>query len=124
MKRLPDAELAVMQAVWNAPELPVPSVWLTERLKSCWKPTSVLTFLSRLCQKGFLTCEKQGKINVYFPKISQKEYLACESANFLERFYRGSVRDLVACLSGSGTITQDDLDELRTFLQEQEEGEG
>ena len=32
-KRLPDAELAVMQEVWSAPERPVPSAWVTERVR-------------------------------------------------------------------------------------------
>ena len=72
-KRLPDAELAVMQEVWSAPERPVPSAWVTERLADRWKTTSVLTFLSRLCEKGFLQCDKQGKMNVYTRLVSQHD---------------------------------------------------
>lgn len=42
-----------------------------------------------------------------------------ESVSFLQRFYRGSVRDLVAALSGTGDLTGEDLDELRDFLNQQ-----
>lgn len=118
-RRLPDAELAVMQEVWNAPERPVPSSWVTERLAERWKTTSVLTFLSRLCEKGFLQCEKLGKMNAYLPLISQDDYGERESVSLLRRFYSGSVRDLVASLSHTGALTQSDLEELRDFLDEQ-----
>ena len=119
IKRLPDAELVVMQEVWNAPEIPVLSTWIVNQLKEQWKPTSVLTFLSRLCEKGFLECEKQGKVNAYTPLIDEAAYRSHESVSFLQRFYRGSVRDLVASLSGTGDLTGEDLDELRDFLDKQ-----
>ena len=119
IKRLPDAELIVMQEVWNAPEIPVLSTWIIGQLKEQWKPTSILTFLSRLCEKGFLECEKQGKVNAYTPKIDEEEYRSLESVSFLQRFYHGSVRDLVASLSGTGDLTGKDLDELRDFLDQQ-----
>lgn len=119
IKRLPDAELIVMQEIWNAPAFPVASTWITNRCKEQWKTTSVLTFLSRLCEKGFVKCEKEGKVNVYTPLITEVDYRAHESVSFLQRFYRGSIRDLVVSLSDTGELTRDDLDELRDFLDTQ-----
>lgn len=119
IKRLPDAELIVMQEIWNASECPVPSAWITHQLREQWKPTSILTFLSRLCEKGFLKCEKDGKSNIYTPLITEEAYRAQESVSFLQRFYRGSIRDLVASLSDTGSLTDDDIDELRDFLDTQ-----
>lgn len=119
IKHLPDAELVVMQAVWDAPQTPVPSTWITAQLKKQWKPTSVLTFLSRLCEKDFLRCEKAGKVNVYTPMIDENCYRSQESISFLQRFYRGSVRNLVAALTGTGDLNKEDLEELRDFLDKQ-----
>ena len=119
IKRLPDAELVVMQVVWRAPETPVPSTWITAKLKEQWKQTSVLTFLSRLCEKEFLKCEKLGKVNVYTPLIDENCYRSQESVSFLQRFYHGSVRNLVAALTGTGDLNQEDLEELRDFLEKQ-----
>lgn len=121
IKRLPDAELTVMQEIWNAEETPVPSACVVERMgrTNGWKPTSVLTFLSRLCEKGFLQCEKQGKRNAYTPLITAEAYRQQEGASFLKRLYQGSVRDLVASLSHAGALSAADLDELRAFLDEQ-----
>ena len=38
-------------------------------------PTTILSFLSRLQEKGFLTVEKDGKNNVYASLIPKEEYM-------------------------------------------------
>lgn len=117
-KRLPDAELEVMQAVWSL-EAPVTAAAVQQKVPSDWKATSVLTFLSRLCDKGFLSCEKEGRQNQYTPCVTQEEYLQRESRSFVERVCGGSVKNLVASLSDAGALTAHDLDELRAFLDAQ-----
>ncbi|HIX90754.1 MAG TPA: BlaI/MecI/CopY family transcriptional regulator [Candidatus Agathobaculum pullicola] len=117
-KRLPDAELEVMQAVWSL-EAPVTAAEVQRKVPSDWKTTSVLTFLSRLCDKGFLSCEKEGRQNQYTPCVTQEEYLQRESRSFVERVCGGSVKNLVASLSDAGALTAHDIDELRAFLDAQ-----
>ena len=119
IKRLPDAELEVMQAVWRLVP-PVTAAAVQEQTGKGWKATSVLTFLSRLCDKGFLTCEKRGRQNLYTPRVTQEAYLKSESRSLLDRLCGGSVKNLVACLSDAGALTERDLDELRAFLDAQE----
>ena len=91
IKRLPDAELEVMQAVW-ALEPPVTAAAVQQRVSHAWKATSVLTFLSRLCDKGFLQCSKEGRQNCYTPLITRQDYLQRESASFVRRLCGGSVK--------------------------------
>lgn len=119
LKRLPDAELAVMQAIWQA-EPPVTSAYVQEQVALDWKATSLLTFLARLTKKGFLRCQKQGKQNVYWPLVDRADYLRLEGASLLERLYRGSVKEMVASLAEAGAVSDRDLQELRRFLEEQE----
>ena len=84
-----------------------------------WKMTSVLTFLSRLCDKGFLSCTKEGRQNLYTPLVSEEDYRQSESVGFLRRLCGGSVKNLVASLSDAGALTEQDIDELRAFLDRQ-----
>lgn len=114
-RRLPDAELEVMQIVWRAGQ-PVTSGYVQEHAAQDWKVTSVLTFLSRLCEKGFLTREKCGKQNFYAPLVDENSYLQQESASFLQRVHRGSFKGLVASLAGAGALDEADIAELRAFL--------
>lgn len=117
-KRLPDAELEVMQAIWSL-EPPVTASAVQQHVSKEWKATSVLTFLSRLCDKGFLACEKEGRQNLYTPLISQEAYLQRESTSFVKRLCGGSVKNLVASLSDAGALTEQDIEDLRAFLDAQ-----
>ena len=117
-RRLPDAELEIMQAIWSL-KPPVTATEVQRQVSRDWKATSVLTFLSRLCDKGFLSCEKQGRSNRYTPLITQEHYLQRESCSFVDRLCGGSVKNLVASLSDAGALSERDIDELRAFLDAQ-----
>lgn len=118
IKRLSDAELEVMQIIW-AETPPVTAAAVQQKAAKDWKATSVLTFLSRLCEKGFLRCEKEGRQNLYTPLIARQAYLQRESASFVKRLCGGSVKNLVASLSDAGELTSSDIEELRAFLDAQ-----
>ena len=121
MKRLGDAELEIMLAVWNAGEA-VTSVYVCEKLRPSrdWALPAVVTSLNRLVDKGFLTCEKQGRSNLYRPVIQRREYMAAESRGVLDRLFGGSFKGLVAALYDGKSIQKEDLDDLRDYLDELE----
>ena len=58
-KRLPDAELEVMQTIWSL-GTQATAAEVQQHADKDWKMTSVLTFLSRLCDKGFLSCTRRS----------------------------------------------------------------
>lgn len=119
IKRLPDSELEIMMVVWGAGG-PVTSSYVCESLKETkqWKITSVLTFLSRLVEKGFLSCIREGKTNLYSAQVGEQEYLQKESRSFLERLYGNSLPSLVASLYRGKAISEEDLLELRRSIDE------
>lgn len=117
-KHLPEAELEIMQAIWSL-EAPVTAAAVQQNTAREWKATSVLTFLSRLCDRGFLSCRKEGRQNYYTPLVSRESYLQRESRSFVQRLCGGSVKNLVASLSDAGALTEQDIDELRAFLDAQ-----
>ena len=117
MKKLGDAELEIMLAVWEAGE-PVPSSYVQEKLRGRrdWALPSILTSLSRLVDKGFLSCQKRGKSNWYHPLVSEKDYKAAEGRGLIDRLYGGSFTGMVASLCDGRAIGEDDLAELRQYL--------
>jgi Predicted transcriptional regulator len=124
IKRLPDSELEIMMIIWEANE-PVNSAYVFEKLKDKkeWKITSVLTFLSRLAEKGFITCSREGKANIYSAVIGEREYLENESKSFLRKLYGNSVTAFVSSLYSSKAINEDDLQELQEFIEKAAKGE-
>ena len=117
MKKLGDAELEIMLAVWEAGE-PVPSSYVQEKLRGRrdWALPSILTSLSRLVDTGFLSCQKRGKSNWYHPLVSEKDYKAAEGRGLIDRLYGGSFTGMVASLCDGRAIDEDDLAQLRRYL--------
>ena len=112
-RHLPDGELEVMQVVW-ARTPPVARSEIEGELAPRAAST-VLTVLSRLCEKGFLAVERRGRTNYYTPRISRRDYLAAESRSFLKSRFGGSVSALAASLVDGG-ISAAELAELRAEL--------
>ena len=117
---LPNSELEIMMAIWEAKK-PVSRLEIDEKLsEKNWQAPTVLKFLSRLTEKGFLKCEKPagGKTNLYTPLVSEEEYLEFESNSVLGKFCGRSVKSLVANLNENNTINDSELDELQKFIDE------
>lgn len=120
IRRLPDAELEVMQAVW-ACEAPVARADIDAKLKDTHPMalTTLLTVLTRLADKGFVRIEKQGRSARYIPLVSREEYLAQQSRCFLEKLCGGSLSAFAAALCDSG-LSRQELAELRRLLERDE----
>lgn len=121
IKRLGDAELDIMQIIWSA-DAPVNSHLIAEGLKGKrdWQLPTILTVLSRLVDKGFLSVERKGRGNAYAAVISRQEYQESEGKDLLEKLYGNSMRSLVSALVGSHAVDQKDISELRSYLDELE----
>ena len=118
IRRLPDSELAVMQAVWECTP-PVSRTALEEKLLPTYPmaQTTLLTLLTRLAQKGFLTIEKQGRANFYLPTVTRDAYLADQSRRFVDQLCGGSISMFASALCDSG-VSWEELEQLRKLLQE------
>lgn len=116
-KRLPDGELAIMQIVWdNTP--PVARSTIEQALdgEKQLAPSTILTFLNRLCEKGFLSLERRGRTNYYTPLVSRRAYLAEESRSILDRLYGGSLANFATALCDSG-VSREEIETLRELLE-------
>ena len=120
LRRLPDSELELMQLIWDK-EPPVTRTDIEEALAGPRRlaPTTILTFLTRLCEKGFLAVERRGKVNYYTPLVTKKAYLARASRGVLDQLFGGSVAALATSLVDAG-VSREELEELRRMLEEGE----
>ena len=120
MKKLPDTELEVMQAIWECEE-PVSRAEIDIILKEKHPMalTTLLTLLTRLSEKGFIRIEKEGRSSRYYPLVSQQEYLAQQSERFLKKLCGGNLSVFATALCDSG-LTKEELAELRSLLEKGE----
>lgn len=116
-KRLPDAEFEIMKIIWAASG-PVTSSDVMDRIRprGRWANTTVLNFLGRLVEKGFVRTRKQGKCNIYSAVADETVYLQQEGNVMLNRLFNGSVTALISALYDSHAIDDDDLAELNEYI--------
>ncbi len=119
MKKLPDSELEIMMIIWDAKEK-VTSEYIMDRINKDWLKTTVLNFLTRLCDRGFLKCHKEGRFNIYESQVDKEDYLQRESKSFLKKMHHNSITSLIATLYDGNSISKDDLEELKKFIEEAE----
>ena len=119
MKRLPDSELEIMLIIWDL-DRPVTRFEIEEQMDAERKlsPTTILSFLARLQDKGFLTMCKEGKNNVYAARVDKNSYMQTESRNILKRLYQNSAKNFLAALYDGNSLTDEDLKELETYISE------
>jgi len=75
-----------------------------------WKSNTVVTFLSRLVDKGLLTVEKNGRNNVYIAVMSETEFRKNQTRAFFKDVYGGNAKEFVASLIEQDHLTLQDLD--------------
>lgn len=116
-KTLPNSELELMMILWKAKK-PMTRMEIEEKLpkKRNLSKTTILSFLSRLEEKGFVRIEKEGRNNCYVPLVEEKDYLEQESGTILSRLYDSSVKKFVASLYDGNRISKDQIEELKDYL--------
>ncbi len=117
VKKLGEAELEIMQVIWGS-EIPVTSNYILKQLQGRrkWQLSTLMTSLSRLIDKGFLSCDRSTGSNLYSWIISENAYKTGASRHFLEKLYNNSIQNMVASLYSAKAIKSSDVEELKDFL--------
>lgn len=120
--KLPDSELEIMQAIWALYEEGEPFIsagLIMKRFPALnrLKLTTILTLITRLQFKGFISAEKLGRANCYTPLIDELQYKKYVASDFCERVFRGSKMSLLSALIQDGGLTSEELDALKTMAE-------
>lgn len=122
---LSGAQLEIMQIIWKNGG----SIMFSElsgeldRREKNWKTNTILTFLSRLAERGMLTVKKQGRLNEYVAVMSESQYLAEQTRSFIDNVYGGSAKHLVSALLGQDYLSGNDYAELKAFWEGKQKNE-
>ena len=116
-KTLPNSELELMMILWRTGRA-MTRTEIEEHLpkKRHLSKTTVLSFLARLEEKGFVRVEKAGRSNCYVPLVREEDYLRQESGSILKRLYGSSVKRFVAALYDGDSLSKEQIEELKDYL--------
>ncbi len=126
MRRLSDAELNVMNVLWEGAAA-VPSEGLSlgeivEALKpaTSWSRNTVHTYLTRMENKGLVAINRSGEPHAYSAAVSREDCARRERSNLLDKLYGGATGDLIAAFLKESKLSEEERDRLRQMLDEME----
>ena len=117
-KKLPEAEFEVMNAIW-AGEPPLTTAYLMEAVGKSknWKAPTLISFLVRLQERGYIVSEKKGKERYYTPVAERDTYIRSVTADFIEKYHGGSFVNLLDSLYSNKSLSDSDIDDLLIWLK-------
>lgn len=116
-------EAPIMKIVWESePDISVPE--LTKQLNvqygKEYARTTVVTFLTRLAGKGYVTTQRRGRVSYVHAIKSEQEYKQDLASRETQFWFHGSLAEFVQALSMRTPVTKEELQKVRELLDEME----
>lgn len=115
-KPLTEAELPLMNAIWNLGACTVKDVQTEHAKEKELAYTSVATMMKILETKGFLKSFKTDKAHTYEALISREEYGAQSLDHLADNIFEGDRGVMVMRLLDTGALSKKDLEAIRKAL--------
>ena len=118
LKPLSAAEEQVLLALWDCPA-PATRRDISEKLTATgWAPATVLNFLYRLEEKGWVKRGRDGNHNTYTPAITQRAYSVWSMRERLDVLFGGDLAAAVHALVSESGCGQSELEQAMAVLAE------
>ncbi|WP_240221201.1 BlaI/MecI/CopY family transcriptional regulator [Rheinheimera hassiensis] len=121
MIEISNAELSVMQVLWQRQLLSANDVVAALCNDKDWHEKTVKTLLNRLVSKGALGFDKDGRAYLYYPLIAEQDYQLQQGRSFVERIFAGRVAPLVAGFASQNKLNADDVQQLKQLIADWEQ---
>ena len=117
---LTEAQLEVMEAVWAVGEkgATVAEIWEAIATKRQVARTTVLTMVTRLEERGWLTRSAMGRAHRYLAQKPRQQAVAQLARRFVQAFFSGSPSALLKSLLGEEHISPEELERLKKLVRE------
>ena len=118
-------EAMIMKVIWDQKgDISVPELidLIQERYKRDYKRTTVVTFLTRLNGKGFISSRRAGRISYIHAEKSEEEYKAKLSAREVNFWFDGKLLPSSSQhFSNNQSLSKEDIKQIRGLLDEMDQ---
>ena len=122
MKNISEAELEVMQVLWQKGASTSLEIISEVKKKKEWKNNTIMTLVTRLVNKEFIDVIREDKsLLIYKPKVSEYDYKSKETNNFIEKLYNGSINNMLVAFAKSNKLSKHDLEDLIKLVGDEED---
>lgn len=116
-----DAELAILRVLWTQGPATVREV--QKHLDTDQGYTTVLKHLQIMLDKGLVDRDESGRAHVYAPAIAEADTQRRLVRDLLDRAFGGSAQQLVMRALSTEEVSADELDQIRTLLNQMEDAD-
>ena len=117
-------EAPIMKIIWvSNPDISVPELvkQLNEQYGKEYARTTVVTFLTRMAGKGYITTQRRGRISYVHAIKSEQEYKQQLAQKEIEFWFHGSMAEFAQTLCAAAPLTHEECQKLRRLLDHVEE---
>ncbi|MDC0347378.1 BlaI/MecI/CopY family transcriptional regulator [Planctomycetota bacterium] len=119
-KNLPNAELALMELLWNDPALTARQI--REQLypgDSRSQNGTVQRLLQRLEEKKFIKRDRELPVHLFSPISTRESYVAQQMTLLTEKLTQGSFVPAITHLLDEKKLSRSEIDKLRAILEKE-----
>jgi predicted transcriptional regulator len=113
---LSDAQLEIMQVIWDRGEATVADVWRAISRQRPIARNTVLTTITRLDEKGWLRHHSLGNTFVYSAVHPRQTTLAGMATRLIDAAFQGSAAGLVMTLLEGARLSEEEASRIRDML--------
>ena len=117
-------EAPIMKIIWESnPDISVPELvkQLNEQYGKEYARTTVVTFLTRMAGKGYITTQRRVRISYVHAIKSEQEYKQQLAQKEIEFWFHGSMAEFAQTLCAAAPLTHEECQKLRRLLDHVEE---
>jgi predicted transcriptional regulator len=115
---LSDAQLEIMQVIWDRGEATVAEVWRAIGRQRPVARNTVLTTITRLEEKGWVRHRSVGNTFVYAAVHPRQTVQASMALKLIDAAFEGSAAGLVMTLLEGGRLPEEEAERIRAMLQQ------
>lgn len=112
---LTNAEEQIMKLLWKLDRAFIRDL-LNEFPDPRPAPTTVLTLLRRMIDKGFVGYKLFGNSREYYPLIKKSDYFSDHINRLIKDFFNNSTAQFASFFTNGTNMNQDELKELRDMV--------
>jgi len=112
---LTNAEEQIMKLLWKLGKAFIRDI-LNEFPDSKPAPTTVITLLKRMIDKGFVSYRQCGNSREYYPVVNKSDYFSDHINGLIKDFFNNSTAQFASFFTNETDMNSEELKELRDIV--------
>lgn len=112
---LTNAEEQIMKVLWRLEKAFIRDL-LSEFPDPKPAPTTVITVLNRMIEKGFVSYRQCGNSREYYPLVKKSEYFTDHLNGLIKEFFNNSKEQFASFFTNETNISDEELMEIRNII--------